>query len=166
MKKVIALLLAGWLIGPALADDESGGYVGLQFGESEADDGFIEVETDYRLLRIGYAPNKTYAFEYRIGRGSSDDIQNGVRFELENVYGLFGLYHFNFAEKASVYGVLGLSQASFKISNAVTSTQVDDNILSYGAGVQFYGVNVEYMKYLDTSDIEMDTIAVGYNYHF
>ena len=46
------------------------------------------------------------------------------------------------------------------------STQVDDNGLSYGVGVQFYGFNLEYMQYLDTADLEVGAYSIGYNYQF
>jgi len=62
--------------------------------------------------------------------------------------------------------VAGYSQVSFKGSLGNASDQDDEDGFSYGVGVEVYGFNVEYMQYLDTSDLEVGAVAVGYNYKF
>jgi len=55
---------------------------------------------------------------------------------------------------------------SFKASLGNLSDQDDDHGLSYGIGVQVYGFNVEYMQYLNTTELDVGALAVGYNYKF
>ena len=64
------------------------------------------------------------------------------------------------------YGALGYSNVTLKVSSDTDSTQPDDNGLSYGVGFEAYGFNVEWMQYLDTTDIDASAVAIGYNYHF
>ncbi len=150
----------------AHADNDRTTYIGFQFGAIEADDGDLDFEVDYGLFRMGIMPTDNTALEYRIGTGRSADDVNGVTFELENVYGLYGLYHFNFSENASIYGVAGFSQVSVKASLGNSSDQDDDQGFSLGIGAQVYGINVEYMQYLATTDLDVRALAVGYNYKF
>lgn len=172
MKKIAALLLASIpvvsvcaLFSQAHAENNRTTYIGFQFGSARADDGIIDFEPDYGVIRLGIMPTENIALEWRLGTGDSDDV-NGVTFDLENVYGLYGLYHYNFSAKASIYAVAGYSQVSFKASVGDLSDQGDDDGFSYGIGAQVYGVNVEFMQYLDTSDVEVEALAIGYNYKF
>ena len=151
---------------PAHAGNDRTTYIGVQLGVLEADDGNLEFEADYGLFRIGIMPTENTALEYRIGTGRSADTVGGVTFELENVYGLYGLYHINFSENASIYGVAGFSKVSVKASSNNSSDQDDDQGFSLGIGAQVYGINVEYMQYLDTTDLDVRALAVGYNYKF
>jgi hypothetical protein len=168
VKKIITvfLLSISTLFSPAQAANDSTTYIGLQVGSIDADNDSLEVDIDYGMIRLGIMPNDNVAFEYRIATGTSDDEENGITVDLENVYGLYGLYHFNFSENASVYGALGYSQASFKTTIGNASDQDDENGFSYGVGAQVYGFNVEYMQYLDTTDLDVAAFAVGYNYKF
>jgi len=124
----------------AHAENDHTTYIGFQFGTTEADDGDLDFEVDYGLVRLGIMPTDNTALEYRIGTGSSDDTVNGVTFELENVYGLYGLYHFDFSENASIYGVAGYSKVSVKASVSNSSGQGDDRGFSYGIGPRFMGL--------------------------
>ena len=146
------------LFSPVQAANDLTSYIGF--------DGTIDVDVDYGMIRLGIMPTDNTAIEYRLGRGTSDDTVNGVDFELESAYGVYGLYHFNFSENASIYGALGISNVSFKASLGTVSDQDDERGLSYGIGAQLYGFNVEYMQYLDTTDLEVGAVAVGYNYEF
>ena len=150
----------------AHADNDRSAYIGFQFGSSEMDDGILDFEADLGLIRLGIMPTDNTAIEYRLGTGGSDDEVNSATFELENIYGLYGLYHYNFSDNASIYGVAGYSNVSFKASLGNSSNQGDENGFSYGIGAQVYGFNVEYMQYLDTTELEVGALAAGYNYKF
>jgi len=173
VKKIITILLVSVpvvcvpaLFSLAHADNDRTSYIGFQFGKSESDDGNLDFEVDYGMIRLGIMPTDNTAIEYRIGTSGSDDEVNGATFELENIYGLYGLYHYNFSENGSIYGVAGYSKVSFKASLGNLSDQDDDHGLSYGIGVQVYGFNVEYMQYLNTTELDVGALAVGYNYKF
>jgi len=168
MKKILTILFVSILtiFSPVQAANDLTTYVGIHFGSGEADDGFDEVDVDYGMFRLGIMPTDNTALEYRIGTGTSDDKLNGVSFEVENIYGLYGLYHYYFSENSSVYGVAGFSKVSLKASLGDASTQFDENGFSYGVGAELYGFNLEYMQYLDTTDLEVGVFAIGYNYKF
>lgn len=44
--------------------------------------------------------------------------------------------------------------------------QIEEDSFSYGVGLEYRGFNVEWIQYIDTSDIEADAVSIGYNYHF
>ena len=153
------------LFSQAHAENDRTTYIGFQYGGIKSDDGIIDFEADYGLIRLGIMPTDNTALEWRLGAGNDDEV-DGVTFDLQNVYGFYGLYHYNFSANASIYGVAGYSQVSFKASLGNLSDQGDDHGLSYGVGAQVYGINVEYMQYLDTSDIQVEALVIGYNYKF
>ena len=174
MKQLLAVCLLAFVTS-AYAERPANplkGYLGIQYGAMElsgdAVDGDIDI--DYGILRIGVRVNENIAIEGRLGTGNDDDKSGGVKYELESIGGVYGLYHFRLNPDLSVYGILGWSAAEVKGSiNTVTghlSDQEDDDGLSYGAGVEFYGISIEAMRYLDTSDITADAVAVGYTYYF
>ena len=72
----------------------------------------------------------------------------------------------NLGSQLSVYGIAGGSRAFVKVSGNGGSVQEDDNGLSYGAGIKVSILRIEYMSYLDTSEIEADVVSVGMLYTF
>ena len=55
---------------------------------------------------------------------------------------------------------------TLKASSGNGSAQDDENGLSYGAGMKFSILSIEYIRYLDTSDVEVDAVSVGLQYTF
>ena len=143
-------------------------YLGIQYGALELSGDVVndDIDIDYGVIRIGVTVNENIAIEGRLGTGNDDDRSGGVKYELESIGGVYGLYHFRMNPDLSVYGILGWSAAEVKGSidtpGGHVSDQDNDRGLSYGAGVELFGVSIEAMRYLDTSEITADAVAVGY----
>jgi hypothetical protein len=168
VKSIVALLAIFALVGPGIANAASSEgvdtYIGLQFGNSDVSvDGVSDLDIDLTLLQVGVWVSDDISLEIRTGRGMSDDTVQGVKFEIESVYGLYGLYHFHLSEFASLYGALGMSRATLKTS---TSGQEEESSLSYGIGAKFSFFSVDFMRYMDTTDVEVDVVSVGLQYTF
>ena len=171
MKSIVALLAIFALVGPGIANAASSEgadtYIGLQFGNSDVSvDGISDLDLDVTLLQVGVWVSDDISVEIRTGRGMSDDTVQGVKFEIESVYGLYGLYHFHLSEFASLYGALGMSRATLKTSAAGTSDQDEESSLSFGVGAKFSFFSVDFMRYMDTTDVEADVVSVGLQYTF
>jgi hypothetical protein len=130
VKSIVALLAIFALADPGIANAGSSEgadtYIGLGFGNSDVSiDGISDLDFDVALLQLGVWVSDDISLEIRTGSGMSDDTVQGVKFEIESVYGLYGLYHFHLSEFASLYGALGLSRATLKTSAAGDSSQED-----------------------------------------
>ena len=168
MKSIVALLAIFALVDPGIANAASSEgadtYIGLQFGNSDVSvDGISDLDLDLSLLQVGVWVSDDISLEIRTGRGTSDQTVQGVEYEIESVYGLYGLYHFHLSELASLYGALGLSRATLKSS---TSGQEEEASFSYGVGAKISFFSVDFMRYIDTSDVKFDVVSVGLQYTF
>jgi len=171
VKSIVALLAIFALADPGIANAASSEgadtYIGLGFGNSDVSvDGISDLDLDVTLLQVGVWVSDEISLEIRTGRGSNDDTVQGVDYEIEALYGLYGLYHFNFSDFASVYGAVGLSRLTLKASGAGGSDQEDENGLSYGVGAKLSIFSIEFMRYLDTNEVEADVVFVGVQYTF
>lgn len=148
------------------------GYLGVQYGASELSGDEVEgdVDVNYGTLRVGVTVNENFALEFRFGGSDDDDSSDGIKYDLESIGGAFGLYHYRIGQNASIYGIAGWSAVEVKATidtpTGHESDQEDYDGASYGVGVEFYGVSIEALRYMDTSDITADTVAVGYTYYF
>jgi opacity protein-like surface antigen len=143
-------------------------YIGIQYGSADTSfgDDSSEVDLDFLTLQLGVWVNDNVSIEVRMGTGNGDESVESVDFEIESIGGLYGTYHWNLGNHASIYGIAGWSTATLKLSGVGDSDQETENGLSVGAGLKFSIFSVEYMRYLDTSDVEADAVSVGLNYTF
>ncbi len=152
-----------------IAQAESGdSYIGIGVGTADTSIGDVpgDVDLDVLLLRLGVWITDNISLEARVGTGIDDDSTGSVDLEVESIGGLYGTYHWNLGKHASVYGIAGRSRASVKFSQGGSSDQDTDNGVSYGAGIKLSILSLEYMRYLDTSDVEADAIGVSLRYTF
>ena len=142
------------------------GYIGLGAGTAETSiDGLSEdVDLDALTLQLGAWMTENISIELRMGKGIGDDSVGAADAEIENIGGLYGTYHWHLGNQLSVYGIAGGSRASVKLSGNGGSDQDYDNDLSYGAGIKISIISIEYMSYLDTSEVEANVLAVGLLY--
>jgi opacity protein-like surface antigen len=143
-------------------------YIGIGAGSADTslDCTSCDVDLDFLVLQLGVWTTDNTSIEIRMGKGSGDDSIGPLDIELESFGGLYGTYHWNLGNHASVYGIAGWSTASLKVSSGNDSLQDDEDGLSYGAGMKFSILSVEYIRYLDTSDVEADAVSVGLHYTF
>ena len=143
-------------------------YIGIQYGSADTSfgDDSSDVDLDFLTLQLGVWVNDNVSIEVRMGTGSGDESVESVDFEIESIGGLYGTYHWNLGNHASIYGIAGWSDITLKKSEDGGSIQPDENGLSYGVGMKLSILSVEYMRYLDTDHLEADAVSVGLHYTF
>lgn len=184
--KLIYVALTSSLLlgtGTGLAGTEGEYYIGLQYAEGAyEEDGISETFNPTMLVgRFGKFFTPNFSVEGRLGFDLDDDTQSLPEFgnrdftlELERLYGIYGTGHFNFTDSFSIYGVLGFSEvrgtASIPSFPGLESTE-DNSSVSFGIGADLgigsnWALNVEYMRYLDDDDYELDAANLGATYSF
>jgi hypothetical protein len=167
--KLIYIALLGSLLlvtRTGVAGTEGENYFGLQYADGDYEEDGIS-ETFNPTLRLGF--------------DLDDDTQNlpelgnrDATLELERLFGLYGTGHFNIAKSFSIYGVLGVSNvkgtASVPSISGLESTE-DNTSVSYGIGADIgigssWALNIEYIRYLDDDDFELDMANVGASFSF
>lgn len=154
----------------SLSASEGKTYVGIQYSQLNYDDEDFAEEAEPTALigRYGYFFNDNFSVESRLGFGLGDDTLDfgvDVDIEVDNIYGLYGLYHLG-NNDVSFYGVLGLSKGELTGKGSGISESDDESGLSYGMGVDIKSFNIEYMMYLDEDTFEASALGLGYVYEF
>ena len=85
-----------------------------------------------------------------------------VDYNVDALLGLYGVYHMGWGTDASLYGVLGITQAGLSASGVGVSDDFSNTRLSYGIGFNVVGLNLEYMHYLHDRDYDVTAISIGY----
>ncbi len=136
-------------------------YTGIQAAQLTYEDDFIEGEPAALVLRIGGYLEGGTAIEARFGFGLSGygDTVNTVDFDVENFFGLYGLYHIGWGSNASLYGLLGVTNGEIKISTLSTDRETS---LSYGIGLNIARLNFEYVHYFHHNDFDVTAISFGF----
>ncbi|WP_019022875.1 MULTISPECIES: porin family protein [unclassified Thioalkalivibrio] len=176
MRKTALALVSFGFLAPALAlAQPSAGtpYVGGQYSHLDADVSGVSGSwnPDALVARGGYFFNEYFAVEGRAGTGLSDDTDNGVDVELDYMIGGYARGNLPVSNVVSLYGMAGVTHAEATASGGGVSVTDDDTGPSYGVGAEFnvandLGLSVEWMRYMDESDYDVDAISVGMNYHF
>ena len=169
----------------AYSQAEENLYLGLQYAVAEYNENGISPTFNPAALvgRVGYFLHPSFSVEGRFGFGLSDDTNFVPEFgvggidatlELDSIFGLYGTGHIKLGQSSSIYGILGVS--SVKATASVPAFPAarlaeDESSVSYGVGAEVglgknIGLNIEYLRYLDKSDFELDAIAAGVVFGF
>ena len=155
----------------AQADFHETIYGGIQISQVTYEDDFtgIEAEPSALVLRIGGYLEGGTGIEARLGfglDGYGDTVNvppfGDVDFDVENFFGLYGLYHIGWGSNASVYGLLGVTNGEIKISPNPGFISDRETSLSYGIGLNIAKINFEYVHYIHTNDFDWTAISIGY----
>jgi opacity protein-like surface antigen len=189
MKNKLALIaLSGLLISVAetgVADTENKFYAGLQYGVGEYSESNVseDFDTSVAMGRFGYDINSSFSIEGRLGTSLEDDSQflleqcacgSDVTLEIDAIMGIYGKGRYDLSEWFSVYGMLGASRVEATVSLAdfpdADNTESESTI-SYGVGVDIgfarrWAFNVEYLRYLDGDDFDLDIASAGVTFAF
>lgn len=146
-------------------------YTGIQAAQFTVEDDLngIEGEPPALVLRIGGYLEGGTAIEARFGfglqgYGDTVNVSPGVDvdFDVENFFGLYGLYHIGWGSNASLYGLLGVTNGEIKISTAAPGTDNRETNLSYGIGLNIARLNFEYVHYFHDNDFDVTAISFGF----
>ena len=173
------------MVTPALAIggpmQEGTSYGGFNFSQLTSDaDGISEDANPTALIgRLGYFFADQFAIEGRLGTGLSDDtvrvegfgVVTDVDLELDHLFGAYLVGHLPLGQAASVYGMLGFTNAKATASTQGFSVTASDSGLSYGFGADVYaserfGLNLEYTQYLDEIGYDVSALSVGAKFMF
>lgn len=172
--------------GNAVAGLTPGAYAGIQYAST--DFSYEGISGDFSPIgligRAGSNLNRYASIEARLGIGLSDDTvtatdgaaTGSLSIELDTLIGLYGVGHVPLGKSSSIYALVGLTQVDATASTSETdsgfaSLSGDESGFSYGIGADIgilynLWVNVEYVQYLDKSDIDVSAIALGLKFGF
>jgi len=178
MKLTLAKAVLGTLLASSCAAAYAAGpFVGLNYSQYELD---IEAADESltptgATVRAGAEFNDLFALEFRAGTGiESDQRSSGLgtaEFDVDRLYGGYFRLSVPVAELFRPYAIVGYSESrgttSVRSGGVLVSRSTDTvGDESYGVGVDAslagaIGFNVEYMRYLDKDDYDLNAISVG-----
>lgn len=178
MKPLLAKALLGTVLTSVSILSHAGGpFVGLNYSQYEldiapADDNLTPTGA---TVRAGIEVNDIFALEARAGTGIEADTRSAgigtAEFELDRIYGAYARLSVPVLGLFRPYAIAGYSEArgstSLRSGGVLLSRNTDTSgDESYGVGVDaslagVIGVNVEYMRYLDKEDYDLNAISVG-----
>jgi len=143
----------------ALANDISVyGNLGLSHVDADND---VSFEAVTGRLGARFTPN--LAIEAEASKGFEQDSLDGVNYELNHDYGIYGVVLWPMTETADVFLRVGTGTTTIEVGGE----DVDNNDVRYGAGVQFMfndkdGVRVDLTRFNLDDDIDADVFTVSY----
>ena len=167
MRKVI-IAIALMFSSSSYAASDYHVYVGAQLGQItiDIDDVSDDIEPSIGVLRLGIFFTDNFAVEGRLGGTIDEDEVEGIDFRVESMAGLYALYRVPFNEDAYIYGLAGYTNATLKADIPGPDPDKSEDGFSYGAGINLYGFTLEWVRYLDKSDVTADATTIGYVYEF
>ena len=178
----ISMALAGFVLlvsNSVLAEGDEDFYAGLQYGASDISLNGVSEDFGPGLVmgRFGKFQNDSFALEARLGFGIESESQpisgtaDRVILDMGSIFGAYGVVHYDFNSKASIYGLVGVSQAEGNTflqtpTSRSGSTRQKDSGISFGVGADFavwkdIGINLEYVSYVSNADFEVSAFGIG-----
>ena len=170
-------LAAGGLICMCSGAFAEGAFVGLNYSQYELDIDAADpsLTPTGATVRAGAEFNDLFALEVRAGTGiESDQRGSGIgttEFDIDRLYGGYLRLSVPVADLFRPYAIVGYSKSrgttSIRSGGVLVSRSTDTvGDQSYGVGVDAslagaIGFNVEYMRYLDKDDYDLNAISVG-----
>jgi len=146
----------------------AGPYIGLNYSQYELTNSSTTstLKPTGATVRAGIDFTSFLALEGRAGVGVNSDERGPAEFDLDRLYGGYLKLSVPIAGVLSPYAIAGYSEVRGKASVlgvSATETYSDE---SYGVGVDasvagVIGLNVEYMRYLDENNSELNAVSVG-----
>lgn len=132
-------------------------YSGESRGESVSGEGIS--------LRAGYQIHPNFGWELRGGFGGEEQFDNGS-IKLDQALTLVGMYSRSYGERARLGVYLGYTDTVFDISSAMSSTEVQDDGLTFGASAEFslddgWALYLDYGTYLYDPDSSFRKLTAG-----
>lgn len=174
---IITVLLSVSLTLPALAAGPyvGGNYTQLKYADENDDNPGNDIDTEPTAgyLRLGIQPAEYIGIEARGGLGIKDDERDNYRVELDEFYGGYLTLGVPINDAVRPYVIGGYTKArvterydgpfSSVISNKETRNNEGESL---GAGLDValtdtVALNLEYMRYLDKDELEMNGLSLG-----
>jgi outer membrane immunogenic protein len=125
-----ALAAAGLALAPAALAQPGQFYVTAGYAHINSDD----VDLGAAVFRGGYNFTENFGGELELGFGINDDTIGGVKVELKNSIGAFGVVRAPIAPNFDVFARAGVVRSEVKASFGGSSASDDDTALALGLG--------------------------------
>jgi opacity protein-like surface antigen len=172
----IAIATLGTLSTTAAADMyKTGGgslYAGDNYTFVDVDTGNADVDLGTLSAKVGGYVTPYFGLEARAGFGVADEnVGFGTDLSVNSFFGGYATINAVNESPVTPYGIIGFTRYELELDGPGGSTKSDESDLSLGAGVNVaiteeLSGNVEYMRYVDTSDAMVDGIGLGLTFHF
>lgn len=146
----------------------AGPYVGLNYSQYELTNNATTstLNPTGATVRAGIDFTSFLAVEARAGVGVNSDQRGPAEFDLDRLYGGYLKLSVPIAGMLKPYAIAGYSEMRGKASVLGVSTTDTYSDESYGVGADasiagVIGLNVEYMRYLDENNTELNAVSVG-----
>lgn len=164
------------LLGLPLSAIAAGPYIGANYTQLEYqhDEADRTIRPDAVIIRAGIELTPLFGIEGRAGTGISADkrsVPGGeIRYELDRLVGAYGTLGIPVGDVARPYLVAGMTDVKGEVIadfNSVQFSESDSNSdYSLGAGIDLnisetFGINVEYMRYIDNDDEKLNGLSLG-----
>lgn len=154
----------------------SGLYAGASLTRAAyKEEGFATVYPTTIAGKIGKQFNPNFAVEGRIGIGIADDTLDAdglsVKVEIDHYFGVYAKGMLPLSNAASVYGLVGYTQAKLTASAAGFSSSDSDSDISFGVGAEFAvspaaAVSVEWAQLLKGEGYKVEAVTLGVSFKF
>ena len=178
----LKFLVAAVALGASSAALAAGPYIGANYTQFqfEGEDSDNKLKPEAVVIRGGIEFNDFVGLEARGGMGVRSDERSGalgsVKYDLDHIYGGYLKLSAPVGEHFRPYVVGGYTEARGKVtvsSGGGSVSRESDTVSdeSFGAGVDLklseaVALNVEYMRYLDKDDYDLNGISVGFRSAF
>lgn len=174
---IVAMSALGLAAAPAMADIyKTGGgslYAGGNYTFVNADgNGVGDADLGTLSAKVGGHITPFFGLEARAGFGvDDDDVGGGVDVEANSFFGGYGTLNVVNESPFTPYGIIGFTRYELEVDGPLGSRDEDESGLSYGIGVNMaindeLSGNLEYMRYIDEDDLEIDGIGLGLTFNF
>lgn len=168
--KALAAIVALTISSIGIAQAQ-GVYAGVGYSQVNGDGGGFTVKPTQAIFKLGYAFDKMWAVEGRIGAGGSSDTVRisgiDVEAKIDNFTAIYAKGSLPLGEQFGVYGLLGFNKATVKASARGFSSSETKDSSSYGLGAEFnitnnIGLSAEWVRHF--SDTTSVTFAANYKF--
>lgn len=146
-------------------------YTGLNYTFMNLESGNADADVGTLSAKVGVMATPFLGIEARGGFGVDDETVGPVDYSVDNFFG--GYATFNLANESPItpYAVLGFTRVELQADSPFGTSTEDESDVSYGLGLNMefarnLSGNVEYMRYYEDSDAEIDGLGVGIQLNF
>lgn len=146
-------------------------YTGLNYTFMNLESGNADADVGTLSAKVGVMATPFLGIEARGGFGVDDETVGGVDFSVDNFFG--GYATFNLANESPItpYAILGFTRVELQADSPFGTSTEDESDVSYGLGLNMQFApnlsgNLEYMRYYEDSDAELDGLGVGIQLNF
>ena len=159
----LAILLTAFISVSANADS----YMGVGYLHNNVEIGSANASPASVMFKYGTFWSDSFSVEGRLAIAILDDSISGLDVEVEQLFGVYGVYNFAAGRNINPYLMLGYTDGDLNVASLESSRSG----ASYGAGADFKlddwsVINIDYTRYLNEDGIQISGINLGYTVNF